>query len=1129
MIRAIIEFKNSRLSVQCEKANLNDWRKITAKDQKQFQKWIDGYRHALQNNPNDNRGVLLHIGREIYQWLNGTGGWLDRFFKSSPNPPFILEFNQKLLPGAQKREAGKPGSWEVKEATSNQKLLPGVQGEGFLEKSPPGSAFLEVPWELLADKNRFLAEDQYFIYCPVRRLGEPTGPAEPSLERLHTVFMAAAPGGSVDLKYEEEESAVLEAAGSIGMDLIVEESGTPRLLAECMAREKPVDVLHISCHGTKKDGEIPALLLETDDGSPSVITADELAQTLGGNKPRLLFLSACMTSEPDSLVNSLAADLVRQGLAAVLGWGGSVKDSEATRFARAFYGYLSRCEDLEEAVARSRLELFEKDKDKDKKDPLSAGSRDWHLARLYLGESGGGVLCRGKTPRRRRGMDYGHKEFLNTKDSKIPVAGRAEFVGRRRQIQKILKEFNSPAYAGVLVHGFGRQGKSSLAARIAHRMPDHRLVVVYGNYDALSILEAIEYFAGTAELNTLVDRQKAGAAANPDRLFILLKEILEGPFPSLLLVIDDLEQVLEDPRTGELHRVNSEVLDTLRAVIAAFAAVGENTGSRLLITSRYRFTLPYKGRDLASRLLPLHLLPMEEYEGRKQASAKERQLGEAGERVEAARRERCIGAARGNPGLQDLLFGLCLKAPGACDQALEAVEAFVAQGTAPDQETLLEFIRGLAVDRLLGLLSKSEQDLLRAVTLFSIPIPLETLVLLAREMGIEAGEVFGDRLFGFGLWEPFDDMVNPGKTAAAIHGLVRGKAGQLTEAEKKEIAGLVVPDLFERWWGKDRKKRTFAAAIELAGLALLAKDTNVLAETAEDAVRGLEQQFQYRSAAKLAREAIETLDNANVGVPAGLLRAGAELSQQIGDMKMARAFIQRAIAALSSSNAKETADYAYALVAYGRMLVDSGEPDEALKIFQEARDRLHSDENLRERSTVLGEIARILKNKGQVEEALKLHQEMLKVFEELGDRRSRAVTLGDIARILKNKGQVEEALKLHQEVLIIFEELGDLVGKANTLWYMAGIELQRESFQTAFDYLSESYAINLKLGRLDGICMVGLDLGQLLCISGNTESGLEILERSRSGFLKLCQANLAQQTQQLMEMISKDQKGKIGT
>jgi tetratricopeptide (TPR) repeat protein len=169
----------------------------------------------------------------------------------------------------------------------------------------------------------------------------------------------------------------------------------------------------------------------------------------------------------------------------------------------------------------------------------------------------------------------------------------------------------------------------------------------------------------------------------------------------------------------------------------------------------------------------------------------------------------------------------------------------------------------------------------------------------------------------------------------------------------------------------------------------------------------------------------------------------------------------------------------------------------------------------------LGDIARIRAAKGEVDAALQLHQERLGVYEALGDKRERAVTLGDIARIRAAKGEVDAALQLHQERLGIFEALGDLDGKANTLWSIAQIEIQQEKWQEAFNHFSESYAINLKLGRLDGICMVGLDLGQLLCMAGNRDEGLKILTRSRDGFTKLGQTQMAQQTQALMEQISK--------
>ena len=118
-----------------------------------------------------------------------------------------------------------------------------------------------------------------------------------------------------------------------------------------MARENqmnPVDVLHISCHGTydPKDTkkENPLLVLETEEGDVSPTSAAQLDGVLGGNKPGLLFLSACMSSEPGAFFTSLSASMIRCGVPAVLGWGGSVRDVEATHFAKVLYGYLSpRC------------------------------------------------------------------------------------------------------------------------------------------------------------------------------------------------------------------------------------------------------------------------------------------------------------------------------------------------------------------------------------------------------------------------------------------------------------------------------------------------------------------------------------------------------------------------------------------------------------------------------------------------------------------------------------------------------------------------------------------------------------------------------------------------------------------
>ncbi len=110
--------------------------------------------------------------------------------------------------------------------------------------------FLEVPWELMAKQDQRLSAHPDLAFCPVRRIGKASEPRTPSEYRLSTFFMMAEPRGQgTPLRYEEEETAILNAPGNFGMDLMVEKSGNLELLAETMTREYPVDILHIARRG----------------------------------------------------------------------------------------------------------------------------------------------------------------------------------------------------------------------------------------------------------------------------------------------------------------------------------------------------------------------------------------------------------------------------------------------------------------------------------------------------------------------------------------------------------------------------------------------------------------------------------------------------------------------------------------------------------------------------------------------------------------------------------------------------------------------------------------------------------------------------------------------------------------
>ena len=949
-MRPTIRLNKYRLTVRCDDPALDGAeRELNADDAERFDRWIETYRKAVEERGDGT--TLVDLGEEIHAWLDGDGRWLEKLVAVASRP-MVIEFATSRSPNGVERR------------------------------------FLDVPWELVARDGFHLAEMPDLAWSPVRRLGNPAEPPPPSTLRLSAVFMAAEPRGrSVPLSYESEESAILDAAGSIGMDLIVEESGSLPLLADCLAREAPVDVLHISCHGT--DQPRPMLSLEDDEGNSAPARAGDLDDAIASARPRLLFLSACLTAGVGNLVGSLATETLKRGQPAVLGWSGSVGDTGATRFAETLYTHLARGATLEEATARARLDLLDPDGKRAFQSPLW----DWHLARLFLGPTGGGLLSAGTRKRRIGAAERGRKEFLDAKGRAVPVAGRREFVGRRRQIQDILRAFRRfDQYPGVLIRGMGRQGKSSLAARIANRMPDHRTVVVFGRYDAPAVLGAIDGALPFPAVHEIVTQYRDAVTADPTRLAEALTAILEGPCADLspgetaggflqrlrkllpggnragtsggtrpiLLIIDDFEQALEDPPPGgERCRVKPDAVDAAAAVVTAFWRA--ETTSRLILTSRFRFALPSSaGADLADRLFDLPLPPMADSEGQKQAAAKAR-YGDL--RPTAAptvpRTRRCIDAARGNPGLLDLLFSMALTAPEACDAALDEMDAYARGHGAPTDAELVRFLENLALDRLMGLLSDPDRELLRISTLFTLPVPIPVMERAAGIAGLRGDGELGARLLTLGLWEVFEDAVDPALRDVAVNDLVRPRAGTLTGGEIQTLAAPeLVEDLFARWGGKSGGyRRPDVLDYELSRLAVVAGVAEILAVTARRALIWLDEQFRYREAARMAVDVISLLDKAGITPETELLRAACERCDRVGDKPNARVFIRRAVKAFEGADGKGKGYNVPKLASF---------PCQCLFIHG-------------------------------VEEALRLQKEVLRVYEDLGG--PRAVTLGDIARM----------------------------------------------------------------------------------------------------------------------------------
>lgn len=976
--------------------------------------WANRYDRAVVTNAWD---ALPAIGQEIAQFLDGDDAWLSRCLAGVGEIVFEI-------------------------------IVTGTPDER-------GRVLLDVPWELLAPNALFLAADNERLFRVERRLGQPATPRPPKYRDLGLVFMAAHVEGESVLNYEHEESAILQATQRLDLNLIVEESGARDFLGETLANERP-EALHLSCHGTIANGT-PVVILETSAGGAEPASAADLTAILGDDeqKPGLIFLSACRTAEHGPAASAYTQALIRAGVANALGWDGSVYDADAIGFAETFYAQLAQGRSVAHAAAQARRALLQTHL-ADRQQGLH-----WHLARVYLGPAGGGPLCDRGKPKRLFRKDAGYREFLDKAHSRVPVASAAEFVGRRRQAQRILRAFHNREAAGVLVHGMGNLGKSSLAARIASRMPHHDPVVLFERYDAAAVFEALVAALPPGLRRNLEDTWRE-AVLNDDRVLAdALQEMLEGPFRCedsdvktrpILLIVDDLEQILAPPKPGETATpVEPAYAATLVAIITAFAAA-ESTDSWLLLTSRYTFCLgDGHGGDLAERLLPVPLPPMDAVQQDKQMhaaavlAAKAKPADAPDERTrQAALEKRIKDAAGGNPGLQEILFRPLLNGEtGTAERAVAAVEAYLATGDLPaEASAAIEFFERVSLTTYRAMLTHAEETQLRAATLFSLPVPLAALHAAGGALGVATPLAALARLAGLGLVDLYFRSNNT--VEAAVNPLARPLVQALSDTETRALATEAVVPLYRDWDDGCQYPPVNLLAVEVARLALIAKAPADLLNRAALAAAALHLRVfgNDRSSLNLVKATVAQLDSVGATPDIDLLRFGADSADHLGESEIGDDFLER------GAQNKECDAHARArlLFIYGRRLIDRGDVATAEAMLKEAAMTFEKFGDFHNRSNSISMIARILVGKEKPTEAFSLLQEHVLPHYDQSRQGilARAVVMGDVADILWRLGQPDKALQIRrEEQLPVFKGLGDVRNLATTLGKIGDMLFER--------------------------------------------------------------------------------------
>ncbi|MEO0801943.1 MAG: CHAT domain-containing protein, partial [Cyanobacteria bacterium J06642_2] len=821
------------------------------------------------------------VGRQLFSWLDGDGRWLSRAIADcSPSETVVA-------------------------IAAAEKLA-------------------HLPWEVMHDGTNFLVDRFNPAVAPVRWVEGKADEYVPQDRALQVLFMATSPDGVTPvLEFEREEARLLGIADELPLDLRVEESGCVEELGKLWRRfgQGSFDVFHLTGHASiqRKEPHQPYFVTESLTGEPLETTAAELARAFEGRLPRLAFLSGCKTGQAgdEGGVSSMAEALVRGGVPAVLGWGKPVLDREATDAAGHLYRGLAAGFSVAAALGRTFRQLRQDE------------SRDWHLLRLYV-----------RGPQAWQALVEPAEDYVPTRaavreqfldpEKRVRVATPDEFVGRRKILQQGLRHLRSKRCAGVVLHGLGGVGKSTIAARLLERLPQEYTPLVV--YRRLS-WEVLQRLLGKQCLSETGHEILAGGLPLAQKLTRFLKDGLNESKQKFCFVLDDFEANVETNPDGK-PVLKADVVEAVSGLLQAVQNCG--VAHRVILTSRYDVRFPEGDAALERLRVPaLRGADLEKKCNRLEAF-------QARTEVEKALRLRAREIADGNPRLLEWL-----------DRVL------VAEGL--DRERILarmgeeeqRFRESILARELLAQQAEGVKALLGRALVFALPVPGEALAAVAKE--IEAWERHRERAVALGLLEV------DGKTGQPHYRVPLILSELLSDFRSGELYDEAVEVLNQLWW-QEAEGASEEQLLEIHRLALLAGNAEIAGDMGGRLANRWNEQNRYRESAELCKSTLVFARDSAVYYNL------AQAQVTLGEVSAALSHYQLAHDALDAEGNVQGKAATLHEMAY--IYVQQGQVSEALELYQQSLQLQEQIGNVKGKAATLHEMAYIYVQQGQVSEAL---------------------------------------------------------------------------------------------------------------------------------------------------------------
>ncbi|MEH2464252.1 tetratricopeptide repeat protein [Nostoc sp.] len=965
---------------------------------------------------------LAGIGQQLFFWLDGDGRWLNRGIAN-------------------------------------------CRGEGLVIAIDSDKKLAHLPWEVLHDGEDFLVKRVNPVVLPVRWIEKETEEFSVEPRQLRVLFMATDPEDvQPKLEFEQEEARILADTRDFNLDLRVEESGCVSELGKVWSRYfNDFDVFHLTGHASIKDEApyTPHFITETEIGDRHETTAAELAEVFRFRFPKLVFLSGCRTGQaPDKgAVPSMAEALIAQGARAVLSWGRPVEDRTATAAAAHLYGKLAAGYQLAEALASTYQQLFKQK------------VRDWHLLRLYVqGECPGALVeVWGDVPP--SAPEPAYEQFLDPDTQQVRVAKPSEFVGRRRTLQRCLKAIRTSL--GVLIHGLGGVGKSTVTARLLERMVGYHRLVNFRQLDEDKLLKTLAEQCTSERGHEILN----GKLPLMQRLTKFFTEGLNTKEQRFVFVLDDFEANLE-LRNG-VYVLQPQVVDVLLALLKAMQ--NSQLPHKVIITCRYNFTLSELNhrlyREPLGALCGADLIKkynrLDSFNGSWQ--------------FQPDLPERAKQAADGNPRLLEWLDKILQNSPKS-PSAERGVEMILQKMA--DKEK--EFREDILAQELLKQQTPALRQMLGKLLVYELPVPQAAIDPICED--ISSWESHIQRAEILGLLE-----VTLTNNQERLYRVPRILSPLLfPENPKGEELYKQAAQILDRLWWEEAETATEAQKLEIHRLALLGKDGEIAAKIAFSTAHNWKNQSRFRESVQLCKSTLELTKDYRV------LHAIARSQAELGEVEQAQQYYQQALEFCLQTDETEKAGIIHNLAG---IYANKGEVDKAIALYNQSLEINERIGNVQGKAATLHQLAILHANKGEVDEAIALYNQSLEIKQRIGNVQGQAATLHCLAVLYADKGEVDEAITLYNQSLEIKQRIGDVQGQAATLQCLGNIYADKGEVDEAIALYNQSLEINECIGNVQGKATTLHELGHIYASHGKVDEAITLYNQSleifeRIGYVK---------------------------